>query len=99
VSRVDDTASIRIWLRDRIPSDIRACLGLPDAEHEGAEIIVFVAHVSQDVVGGPEYSRCAGPTGIEGWMGEGVSGLFGTNAVRAVQHPDGNGVLIVGTAV
>jgi hypothetical protein len=96
---MDNGESIRVWLRDRIPLRVRAWVGVPEPDAEGAEITVFVAHVPQAVLDGSEYGRCAGPTGVEGWMGEGVSGLFGTNAMHTIPHPDGDGVLVVGTAV
>jgi hypothetical protein len=60
---------------------------------------VFVAHVPAALLAGPEYGRCAGPTGLDGGMREGESGLFGTNAMRVVPHPDGDGLLVIGTAV
>lgn len=43
------------------------------------------------------YRACNGESGTDWWMREGELGLFGVNALDTVRHPDGDGLLIVGS--
>ena len=60
---------------------------------------LFLAHVPALVLTGRTYSECNAIIGCNGWMPEGVLGLFGTNALDTHPHPDGDGVLLIGSCV
>jgi hypothetical protein len=67
-------------------------------DDDGA-VTVFVAHVPAAILSNPEYQRCNRESATSGWMEEGMLSLFGTNSISAVPHPDGDGILIIGSAV
>jgi hypothetical protein len=88
---------IRVWMRDAVPERLRQAAGLLD-EKDGV-ITEFVAHVPAAVLADRAYRRRNKKSGAEGWMEEGQLGLFGTNALDVYPHPDGDGILIVGSCV
>ena len=94
---MDDGVCIRVWMRDSVPERLRRAIPLFD---EAAAVTPeFVAHVPAAIVAGRAYRRWNKKTGAEGWMREGELGLFGTNALDTYPHPDGDGILIVGSCV
>ena len=60
---------------------------------------VFVAHVPVAILANPVYKQGNWQAENSGWMRDGESGLFGTNALSVHPHPEGDGILIVGIAV
>lgn len=91
-----------------VPQQFRRLEGLRDLasldEGEGAiesngVIVVFVAHVPAAILASPVYRQANRASENSGWMREGECGLFGTNTLNVYPHPDGDGVLIVGSAV
>ena len=93
---MDEHACIRVWMRDSVPERFRH---LCPAEEVRGVITLFVAHVPASVLTGPTYRECSAVAGFNGWMPEGVLGLFGTNALDTHPHPDRDGVLLVGSCV
>ena len=99
---------IQLWMGNNIPAHIRSVIGLPDLdgsedanvapEVEGV-ITIFVAHVPSSVVDNPVYKQGNWEGENSGWMREGECGLFGSNALSVHPHPEGDGVLIVGSAM
>ncbi|MFO0950497.1 MAG: hypothetical protein U0835_04970 [Isosphaeraceae bacterium] len=81
------------WLRDLAPGEDEA-----GALSDEGRIAVFLAHVPAPVRSGPVYQRANMGPDHEGWMPEGQCGLFGINALEVHDHPDGDGVLILGLA-
>jgi hypothetical protein len=63
------------------------------------ENTVFVAHVPAAMMADRTYRVSNGESGLEGWIREGELGLFGVNALDTFPHPDGDGILIVGSCV
>lgn len=104
---MDDAACVKIWMGSDIPARFRQLDGLrhfvSQGEGEAIEyrgvIVVFVAHVPASVSASPVYRMANWPTEIAGWLRDGEGGLFGTNALAVIPHPNGDGVLLVGTAV
>jgi hypothetical protein len=105
---MDAFPSIRLWMGNSIPAKFRPTIGLPELDGSEDEavapeiqgvIIVFVAHVPSAVLANPVYKHGNWQGENSGWMREGESGLFGTNALSVHPHPDGDGILIVGSAV
>jgi hypothetical protein len=94
---VDEGACIRVWVRDSVPERFRGLV--PEDDGRSGVLVLFVAHVPAAVLAGPTYRRCNGASGVEGWMREGESGLFGANALDTYPHPDGDGILVVGSCV
>lgn len=92
-------AVIRVWLRDAIPESFRRAARVPLPDEEDSVLTVFVAHVPAVLLVSDTYRRCNGLSGTNGWLPDGLGGFMGTNAVRSVPHPDGDGVLIIGSAV
>lgn len=90
---------IRVWLRDAIPEPYRRAARIPFPDEEDGVLTVYVAHVPAALLASDTYHRCNASSGTEGWLPDGLGGFMGTNAVRSVPHPDGDGVLIVGSAV
>jgi hypothetical protein len=93
---LNEPACIRIWTRDSIPEPFRHLI--PSVEDTGI-FAIFVAHVPAAVLTEPTYRLCNGESAIAGWIREGESGLFGSNAMNTYPHPDGDGILIVGSCV
>src|SRR5262245_30581834 len=56
------------------------------------------AHVPAAMLADRANQACNGESGSNGWMREGAPGLFGINALDTVPHPDGDGLLIIGSA-
>jgi hypothetical protein len=94
---MDEGVCIRVWMRDAVPERLRQAARLDEAG-EGV-ITEFVAHVPAAVLADRAYRRWNRRSGAEGWMHEGELGLFGTNALDIHPHPDGDGILIVGSCV
>jgi hypothetical protein len=94
---MQDGACIRLWMRDSVPEPLRQAARLSEVG-EGV-FVEFVAHVPAAVLADRTYRRWNKKTGAEGWMEEGALGLFGTNALDIHPHPDGDGILIVGSCV
>ena len=90
-------ASIRVWTRDTAPERFRRLARLRDDAE--AEDTVFVAHVPATILADRTYRLCNGESGTEGWIREGELGLFGINALDTFPDPDGDGILIVGSAI
>jgi hypothetical protein len=89
---------IRIWTRDTIPERFRHLAELHD-DGEDAYNTMFVAHVPAAMLVDRTYRACNGESRTDGWIREGELGLFGTNALDAFPHPDGDGLLIVGSCL
>jgi hypothetical protein len=94
---MDDGVCIRVWLMETVPERFRQAARLSDVG-EGV-ITMFVAHVPAAILADRTYQNCNKTSGAEGWMEEGALGLFGTNALDVYPHPDGDGILIVGSCV
>jgi hypothetical protein len=94
---MDDGVCIRVWMRDAVPARLREAARLGEAG-EGV-ITEFLAHVPAAILADRAYRRWNRKSGAEGWMREGELGLFGTNALDIHPHPDGDGILIVGSCV
>ncbi|MBN9524006.1 hypothetical protein J0H58_36765 [bacterium] len=91
-----EAACIRVWVRDEVPERFSH---LCPADEVRGVIALYLAHVPAAVLASPTYRRCNGPSGTDGWLPDGMLGLFGTNALNTHPHPDGDGVLIVGCCV
>jgi hypothetical protein len=63
------------------------------------ENTVFVAHVPAAILADRTYKTCNGDSGTDGWIRDGELGLFGVNALDSLPHPDGDGILLVGSCV
>jgi hypothetical protein len=87
---VDEAGCIRVWLRDAVPERFRHLC--PQDDVRGV-IALYLAHVPAVILASPTYRRCNAPSGIDGWLPDGMLGLFGTNALDTHPHPDGDGVL------
>jgi hypothetical protein len=87
---------IRVWVRDTVPERFRDLC--PPDEVRGV-IALYLAHVPAAVLASRTYRECNGASGTDGWLPDGMLGLFGTNALNTYPHPDGDGVLIVGSCV
>ncbi|MFO0957838.1 MAG: hypothetical protein U0800_10325 [Isosphaeraceae bacterium] len=93
---MNEPAAMRIWMRGSIPDRFQ---GLIPSEIETGMITLFLAHVPASVLTDPIYRECNGEEGIDGWMREGELGLFGANGLDVHDHPDGDGLLILGVCV
>jgi hypothetical protein len=100
--------SISLWMGNQIPSHFRKAIGFPDLDSSAdatiapeirGVIYVFVAHVPASVLANPVYKEADWQGENSGWIREGECGLFGTNAIGTFPHPEGDGILIVGSAV
>jgi hypothetical protein len=87
---------IRIWMPEDIPEEF---LALVPFDTESGVIVMFFAHVPSAVLAGKTYRECQNSPHINGWMREGELGLFGTNALNSIPHPEGDGILLVGSCV
>ena len=87
---------VRLWMPEHLPARLRDLV--PFSEDSGVKIM-FVAHVPAAVLACKTYQECEQNPYINGWMREGELGLFGTNALNTIPHPDGDGILIVGSCV
>ena len=105
---MDVFPQIRLWMGNNIPLRLRKAIGLPEFDPSDDEtvapeirgvIVVFVAHVPAAVLANPVYKQGNWQSENSGWMREGESGLLGTNALSVHLHPEGDGILIVGSAV
>ena len=92
-----ESVCIRIWTRHTIPREFAHLARLADDGE--VENTVFVAHVPAAMLADRAYRKCNGESGINGWMREGKLGLFGVNALDTVTHPDGDGLLVIGSWV
>ena len=88
---------IRIWTRHTVPQRFAHLARLADDGE--VENTMFVAHVPAAMLADRAYRACNGESGTDGWMREGELGLFGVNALDTVPHPDGDGLLVVGSWV
>jgi hypothetical protein len=94
---MEEGVCIRIWTRHSIPPRFANLARLADdGEIENTQ---FVAHVPAAMLADLAYRACTGESGTDGWIREGELGLFGVNALDTVPHPDGDGVLLVGSWV
>ena len=94
---MEESVCIRIWTRDTIPQRFAHLARFADDGE--VENTMFVAHVPAAILADRNYRRCNKATGLESWMREGELGLFGTNALDTVPHPDGDGIMIIGSCV
>ena len=94
---MEEGVCIRIWVRDSVPERFRHLIPV-DYGRSGV-LVLFVAHVPAAILASPTYRKYNGESGIGGWMQEGESGLFGANALDTHPHPDGDGILVVGSCV
>ena len=92
---------ISIWLRDDVPSAFSELI--PNFSNE-FEPVVAVAHVPNHVLedqlyqmakGSAPYPPRSDPDPRMRWFSESGIGFFGSNAVDFIEHPDGDGHLIV----
>jgi hypothetical protein len=95
---MDGLPHIRLWMGNNFPVRYRKAVGLPEVDPQGV-IIVFVAHVPAAVLANPVYKQGNWQSENSGWRREGECGLFGTNALSVHPHPEGDGILILGSAV
>ena len=105
---MESPPQIHLWMGNNVPAHLRKVIGLPDLsgsedpalapEIKGA-IIVFVAHVPGLVLNNPVYKEANCQSENSGWMREGECGLFGAIAIRTEPHPEGDGILLIGSAV
>jgi len=95
------TKHISIWLRDDVPSAFAEII--PNFWHE-EEPVVAVAHVPNHVLKAQLYEMTkslapyppkADPDPRMRWFSESGVGFFGSNAVEFMQHPTGDGHIIV----
>ena len=93
---MENDACIRIWMPENVPERFRR---LVPFDNDSGTILMFVAHVPAAVLAGKTYQECEHNPYINGWMREGELGLFGTNALDEISHPDGDGILVVGSCV
>jgi hypothetical protein len=89
-------ACIRIWTRDTVPERFRHLATFADDGE--IENTVFVAHVPAQMLADRTYQFFNGESGSGGWLQHG-RGLFGTNCVDVFPHPDGDGLLVVGSGI
>jgi hypothetical protein len=94
---MDGNMCIKVWMPDSVPERLQQAAGLLE-EKDGVST-EFVAHVPAAILATKAYRRWNKKSGAEGWMAEGEIGLFGTNALDVYPHPDGDGILIVGSCV
>lgn len=94
---MNENVCIRIWMPHAVPERLRQAAGLLDIK-DGV-YVEFVAHIPAAILADRAYRRGNKKSGAEGWMREGELGLFGTNALDIYPHPDGDGILIVGSCV
>lgn len=92
---MDQSCCIRIWTRHTVPQ--RFLHHILSADEGPCESAKFLAHVPEGMLGDVVYQECNGDSGFDGWMREGELGFFKINAMNTVRHPDGDGVLIVGS--
>jgi hypothetical protein len=92
----DASPHIRLWMPEYVPVRFRRLI--PFANDSGV-LVMFVAHVPAEVLASKTYQECESNPHINGWIREGELGLFGTNALNTIPHPDGDGILIVGSCV
>ena len=93
---MDEAPCIRVWVLDAVPERFRHLCPPDDV---CGVIALYLAHVPATVLEGRTYRECNGASGTDGWLPDGMLGLFGTNALNTHPHPDGDGVLIVGSCV
>lgn len=95
------TKQISIWLRDDVPSALSGII--PNFWHE-EEPVVAVAHVPNHVLNDQLYEMAkslapyppnADPDPRMRWFSESGIGFFGSNAVDFMEHPAGDGHIIV----
>ena len=93
---MEEGPCIRMWMSEDVPARFR-CLFPFDGD--SGVILIFMAHVPAAVLAGKTYQEYLRNPYINGWMREGELGLFGTNALDTIPHPDGDGILLVGSCV
>ena len=94
-SHLDEGVCIRIWTRYTIPRQLARFASLMD--DEDVESTVFVAHVPAAMLADRAYRMCNGDSEIDGWMPDGDLGFFGCNALDTAPHPDGDGIILIGS--
>src|SRR5690349_1882875 len=100
--KMNESVCIRIWTRDTVPEQFRhLATYADDTDGDGGvlEYTKFVAHVPAKMLSDRTYEYFNGESGDEGWMYPGGPGWFGINALDTFPHPDGDGILIVGSAI
>lgn len=92
---------ISIWLRDDVPSELSDII--PNFWHE-EEPVVVVAHVPNHILEDRLYEMAkslapyppkANPDPRMRWFSESGVGLFGSNAVDFIEHPKGDGHIVI----
>mgnify|MGYP001796121603 CR=1 FL=1 len=92
---------ITIWLRDDVPAELASII--PNFWHEG-EPVVAVAHVPDHVIHNPHYELVSSlasnhpkttPDPRAMWFSDGGLGLFGSNSAIFIDHPTGDGHIVV----
>lgn len=94
---MDKNDSIRVWVPESVPERFRHFV--PQDEGRSGVYVLFVAHVPAAVLVSRTYRECDANSRIGVWMREGELGLFGTNAYDTYPHPDGDGILVVGSCI
>jgi len=91
---------IKLWMPEDVPVRFRKLITIDDST---GVLVLFVAHVPAAVLAGKTYQDLqrtyADEWGSNGWLRSGELGLFGTNAIDEIPHPDGDGILIYGSCV
>ena len=92
--------NISIWLREDVPNELSSVI--PNFWHE-EEPVVAVVHVPEHVLNDriyqmsrslAPYPPSADPDPRMRWFSESGGGLFGSNSIDFLDHPDGDGHII-----
>ena len=88
---------IRIWTRATVPERFAHLARYADDGE--VQNTMFVAHVPAEMLKDRTYRIANGESGTEGWLREGNSACLARTRSMCSPHPDGDGVLIVGSCV
>ena len=88
---------IQIWPRDQVPSELSEFRTYADDGE--IENTVFVAHVPATVLQDRLYRLANGETGLDSWIYPGDLGLLGVNAIDKLPHPNGDGIIVIGSCI
>lgn len=92
----EDGPHIKLWMPEHSPDRLKSLILF---DEESGTIVMFAAHAPAAVFVGKSYQEYHSNPFINGWIREGELGLFGTNALDVIPHPEGDGILVVGSCV